>query len=285
MTKKNEVAVKEETSNWLETTFDSKQSTHTDDNFGSDDVVLPRIKLLSATSDEIQTFDEAQAGHFWHTGLDIDLGDNIEFTIIVRNKKVLLVAPMDDGQGVLARAEDAKTWDRIGDWEVLLDRKTKTKAKWEITDLNVAKSGLTNWGTSNPAVDESAPAATTFYDYVVVMPSRPDLGAAVISLSRTAIKQAKKGLNAKISLHGNNGRPMQALVFAAKVGTATNESGQDYFIWLFRQNGFVTSKEEYERYANLAVVMQDFSVADEGDAMNDGQSKASDDTTHAGGEF
>lgn len=207
-----------------------------DDNFDSSDVVIPRIKLIQGLSPEIETFDTAKIGNFWHTGLDMDLGPSFKFVIGDRRKKYLLSAPLADGQGILARADDAKTWDRTGEWQVKL-KNVKKPVTWTIKNRNVQDSGVIDWGSSNPEDSDSQPAATLFYDYLVLLPDYPDLGPAVISLARSAIRKAKKGLNDKIDIHATRGRPFQALVFEASSVDDQSDDGP-YKNWLFRQAGF-----------------------------------------------
>lgn len=234
-----------------------------DDNFTGDDIVIPQIKLLQGTSEQIQLFDTARSGEFWHTGFDSPLGKEVRFIVCSRKRKYLLQAPMDDGQGVLARADDAITWDRVGSWEVQVDK--KTKVTWAITDLNVVRSGLIDWGTFDPEADpQSPPAATLFYEYLVILPDFPDYGPAVISLARSAIKGAKKGINTKIDLHKAANRPQQSLVFEARSIAEVNDSGQDYSNWMFSGVGFA-SAEEYQAAKQISDTISVFVVKDEGD--------------------
>lgn len=262
----NAPAIVEEKPDWL-IEMESKGPVKRTDNFDASDVTIPRIKLLQGLSKECETFDTAKAGRFWHTGMDLNLGEKVEFVVCARKKKLLLVAPMEDGQGVLARAEDCKTWDRLGSWEVKF-KDHKGKVGWEINDVDVGKSGLDQWGTSIPGEDQSPPAATLFYDYLVLLPDNLDLGPAVISLARSQIKKAKRGLNDKIQLHLNSGRPMQAVVFSATPVNDMNSSNQEFKNWSFTGAGF-TSKEVFERAQELESMLGDFRVRDEDDVLND----------------
>jgi len=246
------------------------------DNFDSSDVVIPRIKLLQGLSEELETHDDAKSGRFWHTGLDMDLGEEIRFVVADRRKKYLLIAPIQDGQGILARAEDAKTWDRTGEWSIKI-KGVKQPVTWKIEDTDVLKSGLTGWGTSIPGDDDSPPAATLFYDYLVFLPDYPDLGPAVISLARSQIKKAKKGLNDKIQLHKTNGRPMQALIFSAK-SVEEVADGQTFKNWSFTGSGFVQDEaffkvalEHSGALANVKVQDEGVSENAEGKSVDDGE--------------
>ncbi len=237
-----------------------KSFDHQKDNFGMDDVAVPQVKLLQGTSEQITSFDEANVGHFWHTGADIDLGKELEFVICSRVRKYLLQAPLDDGQGILARAEDAKTWDRKGEWTVQVDK--KTKATWKIDDLDVMKSGLTEWGTYDPEDENSPPAATLFYNYLVLLPQHMELGPVVISLARSAIKNAKRGLNDKIEFQKGNNRPMQSLKFIASAVDDTSPAG-NFNNWKFRMGGYV-DEELFNQATSIGETMKLFQVKDEG---------------------
>lgn len=271
---KNEIAPLEEEKNIndLPAYLQGQDHSIEEDNFDSSDVVLPRIKLLQGISPEIENFSHANIGHFWHSGMDMDLGNEIEFVVADRRKKYLLSAPLEDGQGVLARADDAKTWDRTGSWQVKF-KHVKKPITWEITDLDVKASGLTEWGTSNPEDEDSGPAATLFYDYLVFMPEHLDLGPAIISLSRSSIRKAKKGLNDKISLQKNNGRPMQALLFRASSVNDTSDSG-DFKNWQFTSAGFNGDEDLFNMAREHVGALNDVKIQDEAET---------DDASAAGG--
>lgn len=242
------------------------------DNFDASDIAIPRIKLLQGLSKECESFDTARPGHFWHTGMDLDLGKEIVFVICQRRKKYLLAAPMGDGQGVLARADDAKTWDRMGSWEVKL-KDVKKPVTWAIDHLDVVKSGLTEWGTYNPDDPDSPPAATLFYDYLVLLPEHLELGPAVLSLARSQIRTARKGLNDKIQLHLNNGRPLQSLAFKAASLEDKNSDGQDFKNFQFTGAGFASEalyKQAIDLFGLLDTLgIQNEAEVDEGSASSD----------------
>lgn len=206
------------------------------DNFTAADFVIPRVKLLQGISKEVETFEAAKAGIFWHTGLDMPLGDNFRFVVCSRNRKMLLVAPIEDGQGVLARSEDCAKWDKVGKWEVKVKGQKKPQL-WEIDTLNVAESSVAKWGSKINGDEDSPPAATLFYDYLVLLPDYPELGPTLISLARSQIKVAKKGLNDKIELHKSAGRPMQSVLFQTKAVDDSSD-GQNFKNWAFTGAGF-----------------------------------------------
>lgn len=243
------------------------------DNFDSSDVVIPRIKLLQGISPEVEQFNDAKSGNYWHTGLDMSLGAEMRFIVADRRKKYLLQAPIQDGQGILARSDDAKRWDKAGSWQVKI-KGQKNPVTWEVSDLDVEKSGLTGWGTSIPGDEDSPPAATLFYDYLVFLPDHLDLGPAVISLARSQIKKAKKGLNDKIKMHATNGRPMQALIFQAGVVEESSD-GQSFKNWSFRSGGFVQDESLFKMLLEYRGALANLKIQDEGGV--DEPEKATDD--------
>ena len=257
MSKKTELAA---TSDSLPDYLKGRAPTKPNDNFDNSDVVLPQIKLLQGVSAECTTFNDAKSGNFWHNSLDFNLGDALEFVVCSRRKKYLLQAPLDDGQGVLARSDDFVTWDKLGSWQIKVDK--KTTVEWRIDDLNVEESGLAKWGTFDPSDENSPPAATLFYEYLVLLPAHLDFGPAVISLARSQIKQAKRGLNNKIALHGSMGRPMQSLVFKATSAVESIGNNQDYNTWNFTSNGFA-SKDVFDTACEFEGSLQVYAVKDE----------------------
>lgn len=242
------------------------KSVASNDNFDSSDIVIPRIKLLQGMSDEVSEHPGAVAGEFFHTGADEPLGSTIRFVIAQRRKKYLLAAPLEDGQGILARADNARQWDRLGEWKVKIDK--KTTVSWAINDLDVVRSGLTAWGTSDPDDENSPPAATLFYDYLVICPEHLDLGPCIITLARSQIAPAKKGLNTKIDLHRSNGRPLQSLEFTATATTEANSQGQSYFNWRFASAGFA-NEEMYNNALELSSLLSDANVRVADEVAND----------------
>jgi hypothetical protein len=271
---KNELVAAEERPSYL-AELEKAGGAKLQDNFGAEDVVLPRIKLLQGMSTEVGNFPGAVPGVFWHTGFDQALGNSFKFVICSRNKKYLLVAPINDGQGILARADDARNWDREGSWEVAIDPKAKRKVTWTIEDKSVEHSDVARWGSSDPADPDSPPAATLFYDYLVILPDHMDLGPCVLSLARSQIKRGKKGLNDKISLHASAGRPMQAIVFSANVQNESGPAGP-YFGHQFVQSGFAP-EAVYKQAVKLSEVMKSYKVADEEGDLHDKSDADSDD--------
>lgn len=266
MAKNQEVSIVKKDDNVPAYLQNMERATPNEDNFDSSDVVVPRIKLLQALSPEVEAFDTAKTGVFWHTTMDLPIGTEFTFIVCARRKKLMLVAPLEDGQGILARADDFTTWDQTGKWRVKL-KGIKDPVDWEIKDTNVERSGLANWGTSNPNDKDSPPAATMFYEYLVILPDFPDLSPAVVSLVRSQIKKAKKGLNDKIQMLGQVGRPMQALRFKAKVVEDKSDAGP-FKNWQFTADGFAT-EDQYNTAYEMRGLLSTVIIHDEGKVVGE----------------
>lgn len=201
------------------------------------DFIVPRIKLLQGTSTEPETFDEAKVGTFWVNVLDVPIGDSFEFTPILNRKRVMLMPPMgSSGTGIYARANDGMTWNTTGEWELKL-KGQRTSVKWAITDLNVRKSGLLEYGTSDPENPDSPPAATLFYDFLVMIHGDQGVNMPVLlSLARSAAKVAR---NLQMKIEAMKHTPMWARKFIAKPFKDHNNDGQEFWNWQFAASGFV----------------------------------------------
>jgi hypothetical protein len=226
-----------------------------------EDYLVPRIKLLQGISDEVKDkLPGAEAGRFFLNVLDLDLGEELDFVIISNNIRVLLMAPRDDGQGILARADDGKTWTPgSGEWSIRM-KGIREPVKWVISDPDVTASGLLEFGSSIPGNPDSNPAATKFFDYLVYLPKFDQL--AVISLARSSAKKAKE-LNTKVGT-ATQKADMHGCVFRATPFT-DNKGSDTFFNWRFSANGYVQSQEVYDQVkAYGAAFGTGFRVADEG---------------------
>jgi len=204
----------------------------------SSDFIVPRIKLLQGISPEVEAFDEAKSGEFWLNVLDISLGKTIRFIPINNRKRYLLLPPIGDDRGVLARADDGRTWNTKGSWDVKI-KNVRQAVTWTIDDLDVRKSGLAEFGTANPDDPDSNPAATLFYEYLVWLLDVDGLPTPVLlSLARSQAKKARD-LNGKIEF---GGVPMQGMVFEASVVIETGAEGP-YNNYQFAKAGWATPEQ------------------------------------------
>ena len=228
----------------------------------AEDRVVPVVKLLQAISPELDAFDQAKKGTYWHSILNESLGNELRFIVLAARKSYVLFAPRGDERTILARAVDGKRWDRPNeDFEV----KVKGVAKpvvWS-TRGSVAESGLANFGTSIPGDPQSAPAATLVYEYLVFLPDYPECSPALVRLSRSGIKRGKD-LNSKMSLRSSTA-PQFAQIYTAVVTEEQGDEGS-YYGWAFKSAG-LASEQDFKTAVNMAKSFEDgsFRANDESD--------------------
>ena len=210
-----------------------------------EDLEIPRMKLLSAKSPEVEEGTE-KSGTYFHSILEECWGDKVLIVPVFIRKRYLLWKPRWDGGGILARADDGVHWTPSnGEWEVApIKDAPKLRATWR-TAPTVRASGLDQWGSSYPEDPDSQPAGTLMYDLVCVCPERLDVGPFVITLQRSAIKVAKKLLS-KLKL---STAPIYGLVYEM---TSVKEQGGEnvYDAYRFMAAGFV-SEELFAETAKL----------------------------------
>lgn len=208
---------------------------------GRGDFEVPRIQLMQAISPEVETFDAAQPGHFWHSMAERDLGESLMIVPVFVDVRYILWRPRNEGGGILARADDGIHWSPP-DAEFNVKLRSGKHVTWH-TAPTVAESGLDQWGSSDPDDPGSQPAATLMYSIVCELPKVPELSPAVVTLQRSAIKVARKLLG-KINL----GRaPAYGMQFEMSSATEQGLEGpfQNY---RFLSSGFVANKAQFEQY-------------------------------------
>jgi hypothetical protein len=154
--------------------------------------LLPRIKLLQATSPECNDYPrEAKAGEFWHTTLTTSLGAEIIGVPIMRRQTYNLWAPRvpGDDRGILARARDFIHWDPPdGVFAVRFPMNSKTYT-WR-TARTVRESGLAEFGSSRDDDKNSPPAATLTFEVLWFL---PDWNTLALTLNtRSGVKEARQ---------------------------------------------------------------------------------------------
>lgn len=217
---------------------------------GAGDFKIPRIMLLQPLSPAVRSFPgEAIPGHFWHTGMNISLGDKFEFVPVLARKRVILWRPRDDNDGgILAFSADGKTWQSGGNSKFTVKlRDRKEPVTWE-TGKDVQSSGLLDWGSSDPDDSESAPAATTSYEYLCYLLAHPHLSPCVLSCNKTALPKAK-AFNTSLMMMAQARKPTTCLNVVCFVDEQT-EGKNAWYVPNFKMNGTV-SKEVYETTSKM----------------------------------
>jgi hypothetical protein len=238
-------------------------------NFGNidqSDLIVPRVKLLQATSPEVEAFDNAKTGQFWHTLAEQALGTKdagLRFVPLVLKKELVLWAPRGDDRGILARSSDCVNWDE-GYAGMKFEVKLKDAKEPVIYDTkgSVAESRLDQFGTLNPNNPDSRPAASLTYRMLFFFPDYADLSPALVINTRSSIKAAKQ-LISKIEL-----KPVDHYGQMFTMGT-TDEVGDEgpYKGWKYTSAGYVEDEATYARCKELyeAFKGKDWGAADEGD--------------------
>lgn len=222
------------------------------------DFVIPRAILLQKLSKQPEAFETAKPKKFWMTVVDLPLGDSLDFIVCSNRKRYLLLPPMGDSRGILARADDGKTWtpDK-GEWQVKFDG-IKDPVTWRITHPDVRRSGLAEFGSSIPGNPDSKPAATLFYDYLVYLPDFPELSPCLISMARSMAKKARD-LNGKIELRKAE---MQTQRFRITPIDDKNPAGKEFYNIAVAYNGWAT-EAEYKLCKGIGERLGNYKVADE----------------------
>lgn len=216
---------------------------------GSKDYKIPRLVLLHPTNPECRAFPGvAIPGNFWHQGANISLGPKFKMIAGLVSKKVILFRPRWEGGGILAFSNDAIKWD-TGANKVFtvkpVDKDPRT-VQWA-TGKDVHSSGLTDWGSSQPAVENSPPAAVSIYEYLVYLPDHPTLSPVLLSLAKTALASAK-ALNTTYVMVK---KPM-ATVRIEVTAKEVNENNNTWYVPSFRGDGFVKEEALYKSVAAMA---------------------------------
>jgi hypothetical protein len=213
------------------------------ENIDRGDLVIPRVALMQSVHKEVEE-GKAEAGSFYHTILEEELGQDIPDLVIVHiSKRYTLWNPRHAGGGILARADNGREWNepfQNKEFEVQPDKGRKNyKVKWN-TGTKVGRDiGLGMWGTSDPANEDSPPAATLTYVLVCFIMSRMDLGPFVILLQRSA-EPVGKNLLTKVKLDAN--APLYGQVYKLGQKVQGSPSG-DFFQYTFAKNGYVPDEQ------------------------------------------
>ena len=223
----------------------------------SEDVTIPRLKIGQSMSEEVKTgalqegdlFLNVTGEALWQPG-----DDPLPFVIVALGKEYILWRPREDaGGGILARAKPVMEkgvrrykWDNANrTYDVKVGG--KVKVKWK-TGRYVDEDGLAAWGSEVPGEEGCGPAATAHHNYIVVLPTKGNVVAA-ISMTRTGVKKAKD-LNTNIKMRGGN-VPLWASRWTLETIDDQNQNGDKFKNWRIKPAGFIDAKElpVYEQLA------------------------------------
>lgn len=196
------------------------------ESIGREDIETPRIKLMQGLSKELEAYDGLRPGYFFHSAAEFIFEGPFIGVPIFMDRRYLLWRPLENGGGILARADDGMHWNPPNaTFNVTLDKKDGgASVQWQ-TAKTVPESGLAAWGTMNPADPSSPPAATLMYTYVLAFPEYPDLIPAALTFQRSSIKNGRK-LNTKLKTVRT---PLFGTAWTFSPVKDKNSSGKEFF--------------------------------------------------------
>lgn len=222
-------------------------------NVDASDRIIPRVKLLQALSPELETFNDAKAGRFWHTIANQMIGDKLLGVPIVIRKSYILWAPRNDDRGILARAMDGVHWDQPDAEFTVKPKRSPNSVTYRMAPT-VAESGLAEFGSSVPGDTNSVPAASLTYNMLWYFPelAGSDISPlAVIINTRSAVKPMKQ-LLAKIDT-----KPVAHYCQLYDIGIVQQKGAEGpYFNYTYNGAGYAdeatcdVTNGLYERYAD-----------------------------------
>lgn len=251
-------------------------------NIDRSDLVIPRIKLLSAVNPEIEEFDNAKAGEFWHSTLKESMGKELIGIPILIRKTYVLWAPRGDDRGILARSRDGIYWDPPeGKFEVKFSKNPRTYI-W-VLKPTVAESRLDQFGTQRDDDENSPPAAALTYEMLWLFPNRMDLGPSIILNARGSVKSCQDLLSMIDVKPFDHYRQLYSIGVKSSKGPENNM----YFNYDYRGLGYADesdseiAKSLFKQYQDIA-----FHASDERtDVSENGGSRASTATRDASTKF
>ncbi len=249
--------------------------THKIGNVDSTDRILPRIKLLHGVNPELDAYNNAKKGEFWHNVASEPLGTELRGVPIIMRKSYSLWAPRGDDRMVLARANDAIHWDQpVGTKFEVKPKNSPHKVVYELgetvhTRIN-GQPALSEFGSSIPGDPNSPPAAALTYQFLWWFPDHPRLSPAVIINTRSAVKAAKDLLS-KIDL-----RPVEHFGQVYKIGVTKqkNGAGEEFYNYFYVSDGYADEKDynickdAYEQYQKVGWRADDEGEDTDGDGLD-----------------
>lgn len=215
------------------------------DAISREDVETPRLKLMQGLSPELQEYNDLKAGHFFHPSSEMIFDEPFRAVVIYMERQYILWRPREDGGGILARAADGVHWSPSqGEFKVKLDRKDGGhEVTWRLAPT-VQQSGLANWGTMNPGDNNSPPAATLMFNYLLAFPDYPDLMPAILTFQRTGIRAGRK-FNTKLKTVRT---PIFGSVYEFSSFVDKNSIGQEFYNINVKGAGLVEDEGQYNMY-------------------------------------
>lgn len=252
-------------------------------NVDSTDRVLPRVKLMQSTSPELDAFNDAKKGEFWHNIGAVNMGPVLRAIPIIMRKSWVLWSPRGDDRGVLARANDGVHWDQQPGMEFEVKPKNSPhKVKYILGETVQSKGpngapALSEFGSSIPGDPNSPPAAALTYQFLWFFPDFKLLSPSIIINTRSSVKPAKDLLS-KIDL-----RPVEhyGQIYNINVVKAKNGAGEEFYNYMYTANGYAdeddynTCRQFHEEFLRTNWVASDESEDTDADGVDNSKPRTS----------
>jgi hypothetical protein len=268
--------ITERKSNGLPAYLQDRQKTTRIGNYDRSDLIIPRIKLMQKVSPEIEEFEGAKPGEFWHSILNESMGTELVGIPIVMRKTQVLWAPRGDDRGILARSRDAIHWEPPeGEFRVKFKMNPKEYV-WKLAPT-VAESGLDKFGSSRDDDPQSPPAASLTYEILWLFPERMDLGPSIILNSRGSVKVCQRLLSLI------DAKPVDHFYQLYSIKSMVDKGGDNntFFNYSYSSLGYADesdgeiARSMYEQYKDIAFRASDERTDEnEKPAYNDGTSRS-----------
>ena len=201
------------------------------------DMEIPALKLLQGLSPEVKANHELRAGHFYHSILEEDLGQELTVVVLLVHHSVILRSPKNVrgvDSVVLAKSADGISWDRPNQrFEVQFPSGKKGEY---FTGKNVEQSGLLEWGTSDPNNPNSVPAARHVYT-VILRILEPHVEGPIIYSGSVSTNKKIMQLNSKIDLRAAAGVEPLRQIYRLTTEERQGPQGGNWFVPNFTAAG------------------------------------------------
>jgi len=249
-------------------------------NIDQSDLVIPRIKLLSKVNPEVDSFDDAKAGEFWHANNKQSLGTELIGVPIVTRKTYVLWSPRGMEGGILARSTDAIHWDPPeGEFHVRFKGDSR-EYTWKLAPT-VAESRLDQFGSSRndfdmPMGKRSPPAAALTYETLWWFLNRPDVGRAIVLNSRGSVKVCQEWLTSV------DEKPLVHYYQVYSIGIRLDKGGggEQYYNYQYRHVGYTNPDDSefahqmYEHFKDVPFRASDEREDDAGKFSGNGSGRS-----------
>jgi hypothetical protein len=228
------------------------------------DVIMPRLKLLQGMSPEVKSDPRAAIqGEFWHTGLGECIGDNLSIIPVLKQDTTWdLWDDRDGAGGLLAQADEEGRWLNGAENKELVIGRRKV-----FTDANMYKSGLNQFGSSDPNNPRSKPLLAETYRIILWLVDYPEASPVMFIASRMLGVRVKELLT-RMQYRNGSGTPFYRQVFEMRSNLDRYKSNE-YFTPHFSPLPPLEDDELAQRIKAANAALQGRRIKVEDDAAED----------------